>query len=103
MIKFFRNFRKNLFIENKTSKPTLPAGRYFKYAIGEIILVVIGILIALQINNWNENQKSKKDERYILTEVLKNLEEDAVLERWMKTLPFASEAIKRSCPATIVR
>ena len=72
MIKLFRNIRKNLLMENKTSK-------YFKYAIGEIILVVIGILIALQINNWNENQKSKKDERYVLTEVLKNLEEDATL------------------------
>jgi len=37
-------------MENKT-------GKYFKYAIGEIVLVVIGILIALQINNWNENRK----------------------------------------------
>ena len=50
MIKFFRKIRQNLLIENKTVK-------YFKYAIGEIILVVIGILIALQINNWNENRK----------------------------------------------
>jgi len=58
--------------ENKASK-------YFLYALGEIILVVIGILIALQINNWNEKQKSIKDERYVLTEVLKNLEEDAGL------------------------
>ncbi|TYA57505.1 DUF6090 family protein [Formosa maritima] len=72
MIKLFRNIRQNLLNQGKTTK-------YFKYAIGEIILVVIGILIALQINNWNENQKSKKDERYILTEVLKNLEEDAGL------------------------
>ncbi len=72
MIKFFRTIRQNLLNEGKTTK-------YFKYAIGEIILVVIGILIALQINNWNENQKSKKDERYVLTEVLKNLEEDALL------------------------
>jgi hypothetical protein len=72
MIKLFRNIRQNLLTEGKTS-------RYLKYAIGEIILVVIGILIALQINNWNEAQKSKKDERYVLTEVLKNLEEDAVL------------------------
>lgn len=55
------------------------ASKYFLYALGEIILVVIGILIALQINNWNENQKSIKDERYVLTEVLKNLEEDAGL------------------------
>jgi hypothetical protein len=72
MIKLFRNIRKNLLNEGKTS-------RYFKYAIGEIVLVVIGILIALQINNWNENKKSIKDQKYVLTEVLKNLEEDAIL------------------------
>lgn len=52
MIKFFRKIRYNLMSENKT-------GKYFKYAVGEIILVVIGILIALQINNWNENRKNK--------------------------------------------
>jgi len=49
MIKFFRKIRYDLMVKNKT-------GKYFKYAIGEIILVVIGILIALQINNWNENR-----------------------------------------------
>ncbi len=47
MIKAFRKIRQNLIMENKTSK-------YFKYAIGEILLVVIGILIALQINTWNK-------------------------------------------------
>lgn len=52
MIKFFRHIRQILIMENKTA-------HYFKYAIGEIILVVIGILIALQINNWNEARKSK--------------------------------------------
>ena len=52
MIKIFRNIRYKLMSENKT-------GRYFKYAIGEIILVVIGILIALQINNWNEDRKNR--------------------------------------------
>ena len=52
MIKFFRHIRQTLIMENKTSK-------YLKYAIGEIILVVVGILIALQINNWNENRKLK--------------------------------------------
>ena len=72
MIKLFRNIRQSLLAEGKTSK-------YLKYALGEIILVVIGILIALQINNWNEAKKSKRDELYVLTEVLKNLEEDAVL------------------------
>ena len=52
MIKFFRHIRKSLIQENKM-------GKYFKYAIGEILLVVIGILIALQINNWNEDKKTK--------------------------------------------
>ena len=47
-------------------------GKYLKYAIGEIILVVIGILIALQINNWNEIQKLNKEE----TTILKNLHEN---------------------------
>ncbi len=59
MIKFFRHIRQNLIIENKTTN-------YVKYAIGEIVLVVIGILIALQINNWNETQKDKKQEHLIL-------------------------------------
>jgi hypothetical protein len=59
MIKLFRNIRKNLLNEGKTSK-------YFKYAIGEIILVVIGILIALSINNWNENRKERMKERQLL-------------------------------------
>jgi len=46
-------------MENKT-------GKYLKYAISEIILVVIGILIALQINNWNEGRKNAANEAYIL-------------------------------------
>ncbi|PTM01874.1 MAG: hypothetical protein DA407_15585 [Bacteroidetes bacterium] len=62
MIKFFRKIRQNLLMENKTSK-------YFKYAIGEIILVVIGILIALQINNWNEKSKLKIEEIKLLKEM----------------------------------
>ncbi len=52
MIKFFRKIRKNLLSEGKT-------GKYFKYAIGEIVLVVIGILIALSINNWNNKNQEK--------------------------------------------
>jgi len=72
MIKFFRKIRQNLLMENKT-------GKYLKYAIGEMILVVLGILIALQINNWNEARKSKSTEVYVLTEILSNLSEDAVI------------------------
>jgi len=66
MIKFFKNIRKNLLAEGKTSK-------YLKYAIGEIILVVIGILIALQINNWNENRKANIEEQRILETLYENL------------------------------
>ncbi len=59
MIKLFRNIRKNLLAEGKTTK-------YLKYAIGEIILVVIGILIALSINNWNQNRILKLEEKAII-------------------------------------
>ncbi len=69
MIKFFRKIRQNLLLEGKT-------GKYFKYAIGEIILVVIGILIALQINNWNNNNQLKKLETKYLTEIRNNLKSD---------------------------
>ncbi|MGB3608101.1 DUF6090 family protein, partial [Psychroserpens sp.] len=55
MIKFFRHTRQRLIKKNRFSK-------YLLYAIGEIILVVIGILIALQINNWNENRKTSNSE-----------------------------------------
>ena len=55
MIKFFRKIRQRLLEENRMSK-------YLIYAIGEIVLVVIGILIALQINNWNEGNKQNKQE-----------------------------------------
>jgi len=58
MIKFFRHIRQSLIMENKTSK-------YLKYAIGEIVLVVIGILIALQINNWNQDRLATIEEHNI--------------------------------------
>ena len=53
MLKFFRRIRHDLMATGKTTK-------YFKYAIGEIVLVVVGILIALQINNWNEKNKQRE-------------------------------------------
>ena len=62
MIKLFRHIRYDLMNQNKTTK-------YFKYAIGEIVLVVIGILIALQINNWNEEKKERDKELAFLKEI----------------------------------
>ena len=70
MIKFFRHIRKSLLLENKT-------GKYLKYAIGEIILVVIGILIALQVNTWNENRKDANDVNLIKA----NLSSDFIQNR----------------------
>lgn len=65
MIKFFREMRQNKLSEGKTIQ-------YAKYALGEILLVVIGILIALQINNWNENRKDS----HLQVEILKNINDD---------------------------
>tara|TARA_R110001606_G_C15381819_1_gene650509 strand:- start:313 stop:1068 length:756 start_codon:yes stop_codon:yes gene_type:complete len=60
MIKFFRKIRQNMIKENRTSK-------YLLYAIGEIVLVVIGILIALQVNNLNESSKNDvKAEKFLM-------------------------------------
>jgi hypothetical protein len=69
MIKFFSKIRRNLLDGGKN-------GRYLKYAIGEIFLVMIGILLALQVNNWNEKRKSKKNECTLLTELHKSVKED---------------------------
>ena len=71
MIKFFRKIRQNLLTENKT-------GKYFKYAIGEIVLVMIGILLALQVNNWNEQRKLKREIADVLIEVRSNLISDSL-------------------------
>tara|TARA_R110001583_G_C5522823_1_gene397769 strand:- start:52 stop:798 length:747 start_codon:yes stop_codon:yes gene_type:complete len=67
MIKFFRKIRQNLLSEGKT-------GKYFKYAIGEIILVVIGILIALQINNWNESRKLENKKQELIINLISDFE-----------------------------
>jgi len=72
MIKFFRQIRQNLIMENKTAN-------YIKYAIGEIVLVVIGILIALQINNWNEDRKTNLEEQRALLNIHSDFSKNEVL------------------------
>ena len=90
MIKFFRKIRQNLLMENKT-------GKYFKYAIGEIVLVVIGILIALQLNNLNDIRKTEQEELQSLNDIKLNLMEsqleikeklqsDSIETKYYKTL-----------------
>jgi len=79
MIKFFRTIRQNLLMEKKPStntKSSFVAGKYFKYALGEIILVMLGILLALQINIWNESRKLTALETAILQELRDGLVAD---------------------------
>jgi len=69
MIPFFRKIRKKMADDNKPLK-------YARYAIGEIILVVIGILIALQINNWNEDKKERRIENKYINRLTNDLRVD---------------------------
>ena len=70
MVKLFRNTRKTLINQGKTAN-------YLKYAIGEIVLVMIGILLALQVNNWNEARKTKLEEKTSLKELKQDLLDEA--------------------------
>lgn len=86
MIKFFRNIRRNLVREHRLT-------RYLLYAIGEIILVVFGILIALQINNWNEEQKLIAAEKATVASLKLEFEKNLIdLERNISAI----EAIKNA-------
>ena len=76
MIKFFRHLRFDLMEKNKTGKPAWLAGKYLKYAVGEIILVVIGILIALSINNLNEKRKDQNKLLNIYSLIYDDIEND---------------------------
>ena len=69
MIKFFRKIRQNLLSEGKT-------GKYMKYAIGEIILVVIGILIAIQLNEWRNEIVNTKQKQKVLLALKTDFEEN---------------------------
>jgi hypothetical protein len=82
MIKLFRNIRRKLLAEGKITN-------YIKYGIGEIVLVVIGILIALQINNWNENKKTDLKIKRSLEALRSDLIQDTLLI--IKRQPFIIE------------
>jgi hypothetical protein len=69
MIHFFRNIRRSLLAEGRI-------GKYIPYAIGEIFLVVVGILIAIQINNWNESRKQKIAEKEVLRDIVIGIEDN---------------------------
>ena len=74
MLKFFRRIRQTLISDGKTTK-------YFKYAIGEIILVMIGILLALQVNNWNQNRIEQKEEKEVIAKLHADFKENKKILR----------------------
>ena len=86
MIKFFRKIRYNLMEQNKT-------GKYFKYAIGEIVLVMVGILLALQVNNWNEGRKTNKIEKQIFENLLTSLKKDST--ELIRIVKYQEKSIKQ--------
>jgi len=79
MIPFFRKIRKKMADDNKPLK-------YLRYAIGEIVLVVFGILIALSINNWNEHRKSRLQEVNILTKLNTDLKANVIEIKGLKDM-----------------
>ncbi|MFZ9011492.1 MAG: DUF6090 family protein [Anaerohalosphaeraceae bacterium] len=86
MLRFFRQIRQRLLTDNKFSK-------YLLYAVGEILLVVIGILIALQIDTWNEARKNRIYEKQVLAQIKLNLMQDRnTLEGIAKNFQGAIEA-----------
>ncbi len=94
MVKFFRKIRQRLITENKFSK-------YLLYAVGEIMLVVIGILIALQVNNWNQKQILQKETGIILTLLHEEFKENKILLSqtlsYWKRAHFSTEELLYQC------
>ena len=102
MIQFFRRIRQGLISQNRFSK-------YIIYALGEILLVVIGILIALQINNWNESRKETIQEQFILKRLSNDITSDlsqvsneiALIDKNSEELKFCIDVILQKKEASI--
>ena len=94
MLPFFRKIRWRLAANNQFFK-------YSRYAIGEIVLVVIGILIALQVNNWNETEKSKSESNLLLIDLKQDLENDirnfkslkAEYNEWLYEIEYVLDSV----------
>lgn len=99
MIRFFRNIRQNLLAQGRVT-------RYLTYAVGEIILVVVGIFIALQLNNWNADQKRADQELALLVEMRQNLVRDlddcrgniASHHRWKRAQEIVLNHLEQQTP-----
>jgi hypothetical protein len=105
MLKFFRKIRQKLLEDLPTGQVGSKVTRYMAYAIGEIFLVVIGILIALQINTWNENRKEKNYLFKVYAQIRQDLQADTLnlrlsIEDLEAKNARITEIIERSIPAT---
>lgn len=94
MIRFFRQLRQKLITENRFSK-------YLLYAIGEIVLVMIGILLALQVNNWNQNRLDKNEEVLLFDAIAKKMNHNRFqhqrgIKRYTEVVNGARKMIKLS-------
>lgn len=103
MISLFRKIRYELMDKNKNGKSVSPVVKYLKYAFGEIILVVIGILIAIQINNSNQTRKDREALDGYLNSIAQNLESDLkkaekINETRLELFPKISTVPRRMAP-----
>ena len=101
MIKYFKKIRLDKILQNKM-------GDYYKYAIGEIFFVVFGILIALSINNWNEETKNILNEKNIIKNIIKELKLDSVhilnsLDQVRSQLKVVDEIIAMSLNKGVIK
>ena len=87
MLRFFRHIRKKILFSDNIRK-------YVLYALGEIFLVMIGILLALQVNNWNENRKERNLENRYLHRLAADLEKD--IESFSRSLNANESRKKRA-------
>jgi hypothetical protein len=88
-MKVFRKMRQQLAAENNVAK-------YMRYAIGEILLVVIGILIALQINTWNEGRKMSNQENFYLNRLVSENKQDILaFSKFIRDLEKGNESIEQ--------
>ena len=102
MLTFFRKIRKALLASGSTRK-------YLLYALGEILLVMIGILLALQVNNWNEWRKDRAEEELFLKELKSDFEinrtlyeqEMSILVNWLARIDSTSKYIEQPIPDSI--
>jgi len=90
MLNFFRKIRRGSLRENQV-------GKYLKYALGEILLVVLGILIALQVNNWNEDKQLAETQKIYLKEFSADVEK--MYNNYHYSLPAYKEGVQSSIKA----